>query len=306
MTNKRFPYRQVILVAAVILMAMTLMVASRLDNGSERPKDDETLQTTLAPTETAEPVTTAPTEARETEPSTEVPETTVPSQPTETQPATTVQTEPPTTVPAETTEPEETEPPTTVQTEPPTTEPAPTESEAPNVYEYDDEKITAFVSYCFENWTCPLKADFGEITGDRVFASSRSSGKRAHAGVDFVAPKGTKVYAITSGTVRRVAEFYEGTLAVEVLNDDGSILRYCEISTSLKAGDRVEQGDVIGSIKRSNVGTEMLHMEVYYGDASGALTDVYNKTYSYVDNKNFMRRSDLMDPTFLTDLPKAE
>lgn len=163
--------------------------------------------------------------------------------------------------------------------------------------------ITEFVDYCMQNWICPLKDEFGEVTGTRTFASSRSSGKRAHAGLDFVAPHGTKVYAITSGTVQRVAVFFESTLAVEVLNDDGSILRYCEISTSLRVGDRVEQGDVIGKIMRSDVGTEMLHMEVYYGDGEGSLTQTSNKTYTYVDNSyNFMRRSDLMDPTFLKDL----
>ena len=197
------------------------------------------------------------------------------------------------TVPSET----PTAPPTQPETQPPATEPA-LDPNSP------EGKVAAFESRCMSAWTSPLKTSFGEVVGSRTFASSRGGGKRAHAGLDFVAPHGTKVYAITSGTVRRVAPFFENTWAVEVVNDDGSILRYCEISTSLKEGDRVNQGDLMGTIVRAEESkTEMLHMEVYYGDADGALTQSSNREFTYVRNdKNFMRRCDLMDPTFLKDL----
>ena len=206
------------------------------------------------------------------------------------------ETVPPTTIPA-------TQPTTQAPTTPPTTVPTTQPTTKPTDKPYSDNaKVNAFVEERMKTWICPVKVAFGEVTGSRTFASSRGGGKRAHAGLDFVAPHGTKVYAITSGTVQRVAVFYENTWAVEVLNDDGSILRYCEISTSLKAGDRVEQGDIIGTILRADSGTEMLHMEVYLGDGSGILTQSSNMTYSYVTAKNYMRRSDLIDPTFLKDL----
>lgn len=167
-----------------------------------------------------------------------------------------------------------------------------------------DDPIAAFEEKCLDTWTLPLKATFKSITGSRAFASSRSSGTRAHAGIDFVAAAGTKVYAMTSGKVLQVYAFYESTYAVEVLNDDGSILRYCEISSSVEAGDRVKQGEVIGKIKRATGGTEMLHLELYYGDASGALTQRNNTDYTYVDSsRKFQRRADLLDPTFLKNLP---
>lgn len=169
----------------------------------------------------------------------------------------------------------------------------------------DDPKVNAFIEARMKSWICPVKDSFGDVVGSRTFASSRGGGKRAHAGLDFVAPHGTKVYAITSGTVQRVALFYQNTWAVEVRNDDGSILRYCEIATKLQAGDRVEQGDIIGTILRADSGTEMLHMEVYFGDGEGMLTQSGNKTYKYVNEKNYMRRSDLLDPTFLKDLTKG-
>ena len=189
-----------------------------------------------------------------------------------------------------------TQPSTKPATQPATTPQNPTYSE--------DPKVTAFIAQRMKTWICPVKDAFGEVVGSRTFASSRGGGARAHAGLDFVAPHGTKVYAITSGTVQRVAVFYQNTWAVEVVNDDGSILRYCEIATELKVGDYVQQGDIIGTILRANGGTEMLHMEVYYGDGEGMLTQSGNKSYKYVNSKNYMRRSDLLDPTFLKDLPQ--
>ena len=229
-------------------------------------------------------------------------ETTQSSAPTDavTQPPTEAETVPPTQSPTE----PPTQPPTEAPTEPPTQPPkAPTVPKVPIPDEVEDV-VEAFQAKCMQSWTLPLKAEFGEVVGSREFASSRSSGKRAHAGIDFVAPHGTKVYAITSGTVQRVALFYQNTSAVEVVNDDGSVLRYCEIKTSLEAGDKVKQGDLLGTILRAESGTEMLHMEVYLGDGEGMLTQGSNRAYTYLEtDKHFQRRGDLLDPTFLKDLP---
>ncbi len=195
--------------------------------------------------------------------------------------------------------------PVTQPTTQPQTRPATQPTTKPDNPSYsEDPKVTAFIEERMKTWICPVKDEFGEVVGSRKFATSRGGGKRAHAGLDFVAPHGTKVYAITSGTVQRVAVFYQSTWAVEVVNDDGSILRYCEIATDLKVGDYVQQGDIIGTITRADGGTEMLHMEVYYGDGEGMLTQSGNKTYKYVPYKNYVRRSDLLDPTFLKDLPQ--
>ena len=169
-----------------------------------------------------------------------------------------------------------------------------------------DDRIRTFEQMCLKNWTLPLKDDFRPITGSRKFGSSRDNGNRQHGGIDFVADSGTIVYAMTSGTVLQTYLFYAGTWAVEVENEDGSIVRYCEIVPSVKAGDRIEQQDAIGTIVRSNENTVMCHIELYYGDCSGALTQRKNKTYTYVENGNYQRRADLLDPTFLIDLEKPE
>lgn len=213
------------------------------------------------------------------------------------QPATEGETAPPAEVP--------TTPPTDAPTTPPTEAPTtPPKVETVPVPDNVKEIVESFRLRCMQSWTLPVKDGFGEVTGSREFASSRSSGKRAHAGIDFVAPHGTKVYAITSGTVQRIALFYYNTSAVEVLNDDGSILRYCEIDSAVKVGERVEQGALLGTILRAESGTEMLHMEVYLGDGEGMLTQSSNRTFTYLEtSKHFQRRSDLLDPTFLKDLP---
>ena len=223
-----------------------------------------------------------------------------------TQPSTQIVTIPPTQVQTQPQTQPPTQAPTQPQTQPPTQAPTqPTTKPSPDGYS-DIPKVNAFIAERMTKWTCPIRDAFGEVTGSRRFATSRGGGKRAHAGLDFVAPHGTKVYAITSGTVQRIAVFYQSTLAVEVANDDGSILRYCEIATDLKVGDYVQQGDVIGTIMRADGGTEMLHMEVYLGDEEGMLTQSGNRTYKYVDDsKYYVRRSDLLDPTFLKDLPKG-
>ena len=210
------------------------------------------------------------------------------TQATTTQPTTQAPTNPPT-------------PPATQTATQPTTKPA----TKPNQSYSDNPTAKAFIDARLKTWICPVKAEFGEVVGSRTFASSRGGGKRAHAGLDFVAPHGTKVYAITSGTVQRIALFYQNTYAVEVKNDDGSILRYCEIATNLETGDRVEQGDIVGTILRADGGTEMLHMVVYLGDGEGMLTQTGNTSFKYVDSsKNYQRRNDLIDPTFLKDLPQ--
>ena len=223
----------------------------------------------------------------------ESPATSVPTSSQASEPASSQTSTPPTSAPA-------TQPPT----QPPATQPPATKPQETN-HNYSDPKVAAFVEERMKTWICPVKDTFGEVTGSRKFATSRGGGKRAHAGLDFVAPHGTKVYAITSGTVQRIAVFYQSTWAVEVVNDDGSILRYCEIATDLKVGDYVRQGDIIGTIMRADGGTEMLHMEVYLGDEEGMLTQSGNRTYKYVDDsKYYVRRSDLIDPTFLKDLPQ--
>lgn len=268
---KRFLIICAVAVAFLLLVILNPLQKKSDTTGSTLHTTEGTVLLNSTPSTTAETTTQA---------------TTIATQPT-------VATTQPSTVPTQ---------PTTAPTVKPTTQPTTPATTAQKPVN-TNPTVAAFEAERLESWKCPLRVSFGEVTGSRTFASSRGGGNRAHAGLDFVAPHGTKVYAITSGTVQRIALFYYNTSAIEIKNDDGSILRYCEIDPAVEVGDYVEQGQLIGTILRADTGTEMLHMEVYYGNGEGMLTQSGNKSYTYVDStKAFMRRSDLMDPTFLKDL----
>ncbi len=154
-------------------------------------------------------------------------------------------------------------------------------------------------------WMQPVKGrqTTSPTGGARYFGAPRENG-RAHAAVDFIAPNGTLVYAMTDGKVIRTSLFFQNTSAVEVQNTDGTITRYCEIEPALSVNTTVHRGDVIGKIISNNSGTSMLHLEMYMGTASGSLSQSNNsKNYKNVTARNYERRYDLINPTGAIYLP---
>jgi len=168
--------------------------------------------------------------------------------------------------------------------------------------------VKALKDRALANWVAPVKeTGFYSVTsGGRYFGASRDSGNRAHAGVDihYSNGKGIPIYAMESGkVVEYVANFYGGMQAIAVQHADGSVARYCEISTSLRKGDTVTKGEQIATIAKSNIGGDtMLHLEMYLGTATGGFTNSSNTTYDYVPQKNYSRRRDIIDPIFVFDL----
>jgi murein DD-endopeptidase MepM/ murein hydrolase activator NlpD len=136
----------------------------------------------------------------------------------------------------------------------------------------------------------------------RVFASSRASGSRLHAGCDLYFPQGTFIHAVGDGVVTRGPyPFYCETFALEI--DHGSFLaRYGEIQSKTEAcqGDRVQAGQRIarvGHLIGIKVPSDMLHFELYDKTLSGPLTVVDPSESAMRKGVSFMRRKDLMDPT---------
>lgn len=149
-------------------------------------------------------------------------------------------------------------------------------------------------------WVFPVKGGVYSVhNGVRNFGASRDGGARIHAGIDLrpLSGPGAKVYAMTSGTVTGYYAFYYGTYALQVQNDDGTVVRYAEIISPLRSGKRVTKGQEIGTIIRntSSYQSYMLHLEVYMGTSTGSLTQS-NSYYKYVPSRNYQRRSDLVDP----------
>ncbi len=128
-------------------------------------------------------------------------------------------------------------------------------------------------------------------TGGRGFGADRGwlEPGRRHGACDLVGPAGTEILAIASGLViAGPYEFFRGTYAIEVQHPL-FIARYCEIARerAARAGSTVEEGEVIALIG-NQPGTDMLHLEMFSGMASGPLNDKGNPPYA--------RRKDIMDP----------
>lgn len=177
-----------------------------------------------------------------------------------------------------------------------------------NEFKVTQSPVEAFEEKVLATWVAPVKkSGFKKIVGsERNFNSNRDGGDRKHAGIDFVYKNGKNipVYAMQSGKViEYCSNFYGGLQAVAVQHADGSVARYCEIKTSLRKGDKVTQGQKIGTIEKNNAGgSSMLHLELYLGTASGKLTNRSNTKYDYVSGTKFDRRRDLINPYFLLDL----
>jgi len=135
----------------------------------------------------------------------------------------------------------------------------------------------------------------------RSFGSLRSGGRRAHGGCDLYQPLGTWIHAVADGEVLQGPyPFYAQTYALEV-HHGSFVVRYGEIQgfSPVKKGDKVRAGQRIakvGHLVGISVPSDMLHFEMYSGQASGALTQREGRATT-AHGVPYQRRSDLIDPT---------
>ena len=167
--------------------------------------------------------------------------------------------------------------------------------------------LSQFQQNALKNWTRPIRADILPVSGGRQFGAVRSDG-RLHAGVDWFVPNGagTPVYAMADGVVEEylATNFYGGTGALSVRHRDGSVARYGEGAPLVKSGAQVKKGQKIAVLKANSIdGGTMLHLELYSGSASGLLTVSGNRSYLHLKSGLYNRRKDLLDPSFLLNLP---
>ncbi len=108
---------------------------------------------------------------------------------------------------------------------------------------------------------CPMP---GSAYGDS-WGAPRSGGRR-HEGVDMLAPMGTPIYAVVSGTVSFRQNRLGGN-AVSLAGDNGNRYYYAHLSRYEGASRRVNQGDIIGynGDTGNATGVPHLHFEVHPG-----------------------------------------
>jgi len=122
------------------------------------------------------------------------------------------------------------------------------------------------------------------------FGSRRDNGKRKHAGVDLYCPEDTPVYAMESGVVCNVYNFYSATDACSI-SGEKYMIRYGEMKFVIKAGAKVKEGQLIGYVKKcQGVNQAMLHIEFYSNPLD-------RSSLTVKDRPPYQRRSDLIDPT---------
>jgi murein DD-endopeptidase MepM/ murein hydrolase activator NlpD len=134
--------------------------------------------------------------------------------------------------------------------------------------------------------------------GGNGFGASRERVRPGlkHAANDLMAPAGTPVLAITSGTVIAAPyPFFRGTFALEIRHPH-FIARYCEIApvAEVGLGDLVEEGQVIAYVG-NQPGPDMLHLEFFSGTRTGSLS------FSAGTHRPFDRRDDIFDGTSILD-----
>jgi murein DD-endopeptidase MepM/ murein hydrolase activator NlpD len=89
--------------------------------------------------------------------------------------------------------------------------------------------------------------------------------RKMHTGIDFTAPKGTKVYATGDGVVKSVTTEFSGYgKFIEIDHGFGFVTRYAHLNAfNVKAGQKVKRGDIIGVVGNTGSSTAPhLHYEI--------------------------------------------
>jgi peptidoglycan hydrolase-like protein with peptidoglycan-binding domain len=102
-----------------------------------------------------------------------------------------------------------------------------------------------------------------------TWLAPRGSG-RVHLGVDFIAARGQKIYAVASGRITQIYRNSPGSLSgngLKLTRSDGTYFFYAHLSrfaSGIGAGTPVSAGQVIGYVgSTGNAATPHLHLEIH-------------------------------------------
>ena len=109
-------------------------------------------------------------------------------------------------------------------------------------------------------WVLPVEGY--HLTGEFGDTGLWSS---THTGLDFAAPEGADIKSVTSGVVTESGDDGAFGTKTVIREADGTLIWYChQSSVDVSVGDKVEAGQVIGSVgSTGNVTGPHLHLEVH-------------------------------------------
>lgn len=132
-------------------------------------------------------------------------------------------------------------------------------------------------------WTRPVKSEVTiPFSGDELLYQPTFGDWRVHRGTDYAGNVGDRVYAITSGTVKKVWTDDLNGRCITIAHADGITATYMGLmeKVKVKEGDTVKSGQQIGAIGETNVSETAqgahLHLEAMKGDAYIDVESLFN------------------------------
>lgn len=119
-------------------------------------------------------------------------------------------------------------------------------------------------------WPLPRVTKRVATYGGKAFGAARKRGRRHHAGVDIIAPRGAEVVAPESGVVVATQRFNgPNAHALLLQTDTGPVILFGEVEPGswnqygAAIGSRVEGGQPVAQVGINPGGSTMLHYEMY-------------------------------------------